>query len=92
VQHSLTIIYTINLTQKITSHILIEDMSDHLPVIFLLDNVKQKPLVTNNYIRDLKNFSKENFAADLYEQLVESSENQSLVDSQFENFINTFIS
>jgi len=54
----------------------------------LLNNVKQKPLITNNYIRHLKNFSKEDFAADLYEQLVESPENQS--DSQFENFINTF--
>jgi len=34
-------------------------------ILKLLNDVKQKPLITNNYIRDLRNF-KENFMADLH--------------------------
>jgi len=75
-----------------TSYILMEDITDHLPVLLLLKNVKPKATYTNTYIRDTKHFNKETFSEDLYEQLkcIESSMNYSTIDKQFGNFVDIF--
>jgi len=47
-------IYTNNVTHESTSHILTEDISDHLPIMLLINNSIHKAIPSNNYIRDAK--------------------------------------
>ena len=78
-----------SITQKTNSHILIEDISDHMPIVLLLSNTNHKIIEQNIIVRDTKNFNTENF-------LIEHSENLNVfhnnctVDEQFERFLDIF--
>jgi len=61
--------YSNNLLNILTPFILlIEDISDHFPVILLLNNTKHNS-PSNDHIRDTKNFNVEKFQIDLHEKL-----------------------
>ena len=79
-------IYTNNIFHKNTTHILINDLSDHSPVITLLHSFKN----TAKNICDTKNFNSENFLNDLEEALKNLSCRESSVDNHFNNFISKF--
>ena len=46
--------YSNNITQKITSLILTEDMSDDMPIVLLLSYIKHKTIEQNIVVRDTK--------------------------------------
>jgi len=52
-------IHTNNVTQPCTTYILLEDISDHLPTVVLMNNNSLKANSSNNYIRDAKSFNPE---------------------------------
>ena len=81
--------YSNNLTQKTTSHILTEDISDHMPIVLLLSNIKHKTVEQNIVVRDTKNFNTENFLIELSENLNVFYDNYT-VDEQFERFLDIF--
>ena len=81
--------YSNNLTQKTTSHILTEDILDHMPTALLLSNISHKTIEQNIVVRDTKNFNTENFLIELIEDLNVFHDNY-IVDEQFERFLNIF--
>ena len=63
-------IYTNNILHKNTTHILINDLSDHLPVLTLLHNIKNTAKnVCTIHMCDTKNFNSEKFLNDFEEAL-----------------------
>ena len=84
-------IYTNNILHKNTTHILINDLSDHLPVLTLLHTVKNTPKnVCTIHIRDTKNFNSEKFLNDLKEALRNLSCEEGSINNHFNNFISKF--
>ena len=84
-------IYTNNILYKNTTHIVINDLSDHLPVLTLLHTIKNRAKnVCTIYIRDTKNFNSEKFLSDLEEALRNLSSEESSIDNHFNNFISKF--
>ena len=81
--------YSNSITQKTTSHILTEDISDHLPIVLLLSNTNHKTIEQNIIVRDTKNFNTENFLIELSENL-NIFYNNCTVDEQFERFLDIF--
>ena len=81
--------YSNSITQKTTSHILTEDISDHLPIVLLLSNTNHKTIEQNIIVRDTKNFNTENFLIELSENL-NIFYNNCTVDEQFERFFDIF--
>ena len=81
--------YSNNITKKTTSHILTEDISDHIPIVLLLFNIKHKTIEQNIVVRDTKNFNTENFLIELSENLNIFYDNYT-VDEQFERFLDIF--
>ena len=81
--------YNDSITQKITSHILTEDISDHMPIVLLLSNTNHKTIEQNIIVRDTKNFNTENFLIELSENL-NIFYNNCTVDEQFERFLDIF--
>ena len=81
--------YSNNITQKITFYILTEDISEHMPIVLLLSNIKHKIIDQNIVVRDTKNFNVENFLIELSENLKIFHDNYT-VDKQFERFHNIF--
>ena len=81
--------YSNNITQKTTSHILTENISDHMPIVLLLSNIKHKTIEQNIVVRDTKNFNTENFLIKLCENLNVIHDNYT-VDEQFERFRDIF--
>ena len=84
-------IYTNNILHKNTTHILINDLSDHLPVLTLLHTTKNTPKnVCTIHIHDTKNFNSEKFLNDLEEALKNLSCEEGSIDNHFNNFISKF--
>ena len=84
-------IYTNNILYKNTTHILINDLSDHLPVLTLLHTIKNRAKnVCTIHIRDTKNFNSEKFLGDLEEALKNLSCEEGSIDNHFNNFISKF--
>ena len=84
-------IYTNNILHKNTTYILINDLSDHLPVLTLLHIVKNTPKnVCTIHIRDTKNFNSEKFLNDLEEALRNLSCEEGSINNHFNNFISKF--
>ena len=81
--------YSNNITQKTTSHILTEDISDNMPIVLLLSNTNHKTIEQNIIVRDTKNFNTENFLIELSENL-NIVYNNCIVDEQFERFFDIF--
>ena len=81
--------YSNKLTQKTTSHILTEDISDHMPIVLLLSNIKHKTIGENIAVRDTKNSNTKNFLIELSENLNVIHDNYT-VDEQFERFLDIF--
>jgi len=77
-----------NKNNESTSHILIEGISDHLPIMLLINSTKQKNVSSNNLIRDTQHFKKENFAIDLNTQINDLSISSTSIEEQFENLVN----
>ena len=46
--------YSNNITSKTTSHILPEDISDPMPIVLLLSNIKHKTVAQNIDVKDHK--------------------------------------
>ena len=84
-------LYTNNSTYKINTNILIDDISDHLPILFSLENVKHKNKEINTLIRGTKKFNAEDFLIDLMEELECFSSNRcQSTDEQLDCFVKTF--
>ena len=81
--------YGNNITQKTTFHILTKDISDHMPIVLLLSNIKHKTIEQSIVVRDTKNFSTENFLIELSKNLNLFHDNYT-VDEQFERFLDIF--
>jgi len=79
-------IYTNNVTQPCNAHILLEDISNHMPTIVLMNN---NSLKANSYIRDTKGCNPEQFLTDLNEQYANLHSNQPNISTneQLEKFI-----
>ena len=60
-------------TANITPYILLDDISDHLPVATVIKNFKPIIKQTTSYKRDTKNFNAEEFLIDLNEQMYSST-------------------
>ena len=82
--------YTNNVVQKTTSYIIVEDISDYFLEATLLNNIKNKNISTNNFIRDNKNFTEQDFLIDFQEHFNMFDENYNTIDDQFQNFIVIF--
>ena len=80
--------YSNNITQKTASHILAEDISDHMPIVFLLSNIQHKT-IEQNIVRDTKNLNTENFLIEFNKNLNIFHDNYT-VDEQFERFLDIF--
>ena len=79
-------IYTNNILHKNTTYILLNELSDHLPILTLLhsfENTAKNKCTT--HICDTKNFNCENFLNDLQEALCNLSCEKSSVDNHFNN-------
>ena len=74
--------YSNNITKKTTSHILTKDISDRMPIVLLLSNIKHKTIEQNIVVRDTKNFNTENFLIELIENLNVFHDNY-IVDEQY---------
>ena len=71
-----------------TSHILLDYISDHMPILILLNNIKYKSKESNIYIRDTKNFNAENFLIKLTKENHNvRCEVNLLMNDQFNRFI-----
>ena len=75
-------IYTNNMLDKTASHILLDDISDHLPVRILLNKCKNTGTTTNTYIRETRNFTVENFLIDLPEKFQKINEKCDTAETQ----------
>ena len=73
--------------RKVTSHILIEDIFDHLPTMLLLNNLTHKPINTNLFTYDTKNLNPEEFVIDLYNQYSNFFSNDWNLNQSFEQFV-----
>ena len=75
----------------ISSHILIHDISDHLPIVTITKDTKPLKQFCNKYKRDTKHFVAEEFLIDLDQQLnhIFLSKNSNLHDDM-EDFVNKF--
>ena len=85
-------IYTIDFNRSLFSGIALCDISDHLPTLIFIKDIKYiKKKSEEVYIRDMKNFSEELFCQDLYKQLgdLHVTESRSPHD-QFEEFVKLF--
>ena len=56
-----------------TSHIILDDISDHMPILMLLNNLSNTNQELNIYIRDTKNFNTENFLIELTKRIYQPS-------------------
>ena len=74
-------------TRNATTHILIEDISDHLPTMLLLKNLTCKPISTNMFTYGTKNLNPEEFLIDLYNQYSKFFPNDWNLNQQFERFV-----
>ena len=75
--HSATLIdhiYTNNVKYDIQSYILLHDISDHLPVCALINNMKTRTVSHKNFFRDTRNFVTEKFIEDLASNLFDINE------------------
>ena len=63
-------IYTNNMPHQAASHILLDDISDYMPILMLLNNMKYKSKESNIYIRDTKNLNAENFLIELTKNII----------------------
>ena len=84
-------IYTNNMPHQATSHILLDDISDHMPILMLLNNTKYKSKGSSIYIRETKSFNGENFLIELTKEYhnVRYEVNLSIND-RFNRFIEIF--
>ena len=95
--HSATLIdhiYTNNVKCDIQSHILLHDISDHLPVCALINNLKTRALSHTSLMRNTKNFDTERFILDLEFKLYGINEitpsNRVDVNEMFNKFVDIF--
>ena len=83
--------YTNNLPHQATSHILLDDISDHMPILMLLNNIEYKSKESNIYIRDTKNFNTENFLIELTKEYHNVRYEVNLtINDRFNRFIEIF--
>ena len=64
-------IYTNEVCQKNTTHIIQDDISDHMPVSILLRNIKQQKTISTDFIRDMKAFNPDDFMIEISTKLNE---------------------
>lgn len=83
-------IYTNNLDKYLTPGICLADISDHLPVFLLIDDVKSNKKERSKKIRDFKTLNKDEFLNDLKNANWDYDEND--VNISCANFMDKFIS
>ena len=86
-------IYTNATTQNITSYIITSDLSDHMPVSVLIQNLHKKTNQATMMTRDYKSFEPENFMTDLSAELNEIDFSSDLLPSgdDFAIFLQIFV-
>ena len=96
--HSATLIdhiYTNNVKYDIQSYILLRDISDHLPVCALINNMKTRTVSHKNFFRDTRNFVTEKFIEDLASNLFDINEttptNRLDVNEMSNKFVDIFV-
>ena len=80
-------IYSNNISSQTTTHILLDDISDHLPAILLLNNTKHNKAPTRKLKKDESNFNQESFILDLHKQFSLFKCNKFDVDGSFKRLI-----
>ena len=79
-------------TGNINSHILLDDISDHLPVLTTIEKVEILKNYSTLYMHDTRNFNAEEFLIDLNESLhLNISLQNDNVHDLFQSFNDTFI-
>ena len=80
-------IYSNNILPQTTTHILLNDISDHMAIIPLLNSAKYNKAPTRKLKRDTSNFNQESFISDMHEQLPHFTCNKFDVDKSFKRLI-----
>jgi len=83
-------VYTNNIVNKNTSRILTSNIFDHLPVLVLINNAKQRVQDEALNIRDTRNFDCESFLMDLEKAMSDQEYDQLTIRDQCSNFITAF--
>ena len=88
-------LYSNNLLNALTPHVLITDISDHFPTLLLIDKTKRVPTQEKQILhkRDMHNFDTEEFLIDLDKTVCRMNESQSHETSKHEKckyFIDSF--
>ena len=86
-------IYTNNASQQVSSHILLSDISDHLPAILMLRNFQPTKLSFRTRKRSMTKFVLEDFLTEMNECLsvyFEGTKAQPPVNASFKHFISVF--
>ena len=58
-------IYTNEICQKNTTHIIQDNISDHMPVSILLHNIKHQKAISTDFVRDMKAFDPDEFIIEI---------------------------
>ena len=83
-------LYTNNMPHQATFFIILDDISDYMPILMLSSNTKYKSKESNIYIRDTKNFNAENFLIELTKYHNIQYEVNLSINDQFNRFIKVF--
>ena len=68
-------IHTNNVNYNIQSYILPQDISDHLQICAIINNIKAREVSHANFTRNTKNFGAENFLLDLESKIYDMNIN-----------------
>ena len=85
-------IYTNLPKSEICSKVILEDITDHLPLLISLQKVKTKKVPKQNSLtQDFRNFNSEKFLAELYSNLLNFKQNiRNNIDQAWNDFENIF--